>query len=168
MEQVETIETVRGGDRYAINIGINAEGLPLIWFDLLDDKDPGSKGQPVREHPKQVLITFESDEFGRGVMSNIDTDFKRMLLGNNGQALLTTAHKLDIRANKRDKLDFTALFWGAASRFIPNGWVRKVKGFNYFPVFLPSGAVNVLTAEQEQAEGTGDYDTHNSDGTPIV
>ncbi|MHC2992056.1 hypothetical protein OB13_10820 [Pontibacter sp. HJ8] len=167
MEAIERIETVRGGEGFAINTGYNAVGIPMIWFDILNPDPVKSKGQPVREFPKQIIINFEPDEQGRGVLSSVHSKFNQVLLANNTQILAFTAQPLNMDANVQDKSDFSAMFWPAFRRFIPNGWMRKIKGFNYWPVFLGDGSVNELTPEQQQEPGSGDYDTHRVDGSVI-
>jgi hypothetical protein len=167
MEQVEIFNYIRENKRYIDNIGTTAEGMPLIWFDCLDLPEEVSKGQLVRDAPETIILRFKPDANGRGVLDSVETNMKRRLIANNGMVLLDTATPLGMQANRPDKLSFVSLFWGAASRFIANGRVRKMLGFNYLPLFDSSGAVTVLTAEQEAAAPTFDYETHKADGTPI-
>lgn len=179
MEQVESYTHTRGGKRSTVNYSKTPEGLPMMWTDHLDADPEITNEQPLREAPEEITIKFMKDEKGRGVLHEVKTKFGFSILAINGKVMVQTAHDRSMRANKQDLLDFAAMFWEAAKRFIENGRVRAVEGHNYLPVFDNNGAFIPDSYYEEgnrvvegvvyttQSGPAKNYEHYRADGTPI-
>lgn len=162
MIQQETF--TRGNKQYTANYGTDAAGNYQLWIDEADLHD--STQQPVRHIPELINISF-SDQTGNGTLSGIKTTWKKQLIGNSGAPIPGTGATQIMQTNKADKIDFAVMFGEVFQKFIANGLVRSILGHNYQPLFDAAGARIADTNYDTTLKPTNDYQTHNSDGTPI-
>jgi hypothetical protein len=155
----------RGNKQYTANFGTDEAGNFQLWIDETDLH--ASTQQPVRLVPEKIEIGF-SEADGKGTLLNIRTSWKKVLLGNSGNPIPGTGGNELINTNKVDKADFAAMFGEAFQKFMLNGVVRSTLGHNYQPLFDAAGARVPDANYDTTLEPTNNYQTHNSDGTPIA
>lgn len=149
---IQQIPITRGGKQYTLHIGIDAAGDSVLYIDQAEADEV--TGQPVRFFPERLTINFSA---AKGGVSYMHTEWKRGLVGANGEVILGTEQKLAMVTNTADQLGFIAGMGMPILRSMDNGFFRAILGFNALPVFDAAGTVLTYTAEQEAAEPTNDY-----------
>ena len=164
---MNTLQIIRGGNRYELNWQITPEGRFQFFVNELDTT---LGGQPVRTPIRKLIIEFDEEGWDTG----IHTHYTRYALDNEGSVIDRNGSSkycqpLPMTANILDRKNIVLGFAGALFPSIANGLIRSGYGFNYLPPFnSATGEVLTYTPEQEQQQPTNDYYTHHSDGTPIA
>lgn len=166
---IQQIPITRGGKQYTLHIGTDAAGDSVLY---IDQSEPDQEtGQPVRYFPERLTINFSA---GKGGVAYIHTEWKRGLVGANGEVIPGTEQKLAMVTNDADEMGFIAGMGMPILRSMDNGFIRAILGFNSLPVFDAAGAVIAYTPEQEASVPTNDYhplpvanDTNTSSTQPL-
>jgi hypothetical protein len=150
-------------------LGQAAPHTPCYCYVEQTEADLDS-GQTVIYGLEKLLVTTTHAGDGKTYVAGIRTYWRRYLRYNTGAVIATDQIEEDHWTNQKDLQDFFNMFANPILRFMLNGLVRAISFFgknNYQPLFDATGARIPDTAYNTDAEGPGNYSSHNADGTPI-
>ncbi len=150
---VQQIPVVRNNKTYVEHIG--TDNGQSVHFIVEADINPLT-GNPDRWRPIRTTI----ERTPTGGVAWISTKWGRHPVGADGSLMLLNETFDTMHTNQVDIGFFVMGLGLPIMKSESNGWVRKIKGFNNFPIWNSANLQLIAYSPEQEAEApTNDYDT---------